>query len=46
MIDEGQIVLFRFPYADKSILEGTIGQISTDRLTRIKNRLSDWLIGK
>lgn len=36
----------RLAVVNKAILEGTIGEISTDRLTRIKNRLSDWLIGK
>lgn len=30
----------------KTILIGAIGEVSTDRLTRIKNRLSEWLIGK
>jgi len=36
----------RLAVVHKAILEGTIGEISTDRLTRIKNRLSDWLISK
>ena len=36
----------RLAVVDKSILVGAIGEISTDRLTRIKNRLSNWLIGK
>ena len=36
----------RLAVVHKSILEGTIGEISNDRLIRIKNRLSDWLIGK
>jgi mRNA interferase MazF len=36
----------RLAVVNKAILIGTIGEISTDRLTRIKNRLSDWLIGK
>ena len=36
----------RLAVVHKAILEGTIGEISTDRLSRIKNRLSDWLIGK
>jgi mRNA interferase MazF len=36
----------RLAVVHKKILEGTIGEISADRLTRIKNRLTDWLIGK
>lgn len=36
----------RLAVVDKTILVGTIGEISADRLTRIKNRLSNWLIGK
>lgn len=36
----------RLAVVHKTILEGTIGEISTDRLTRIEIRLSDWLIGK
>lgn len=36
----------RLAVVHKSILEGRIGEISTDRLIRIKNRLSEWLIGK
>jgi mRNA interferase MazF len=36
----------RLAVVNKTILVGAIGEISTDRLTRIKNRLSDWLIGK
>jgi len=33
----------RLAVVHKSILAGAIGEIGTDRLTRIKNRLSDWL---
>lgn len=40
------IRICRLAVVHKTILEGTIGEISTDRLTRIKNRLSDLLIGK
>jgi mRNA interferase MazF len=36
----------RLAVVNKAILVGTIGEISVDRLTRIKYRLSDWLIGK
>jgi len=36
----------RLASVHKTILEGTIGKIGPDRLTRIKNRLSDWLVGK
>jgi mRNA interferase MazF len=36
----------RLAVVHKSILEGSIGEISTDRLIRIKARLSEWLIGK
>jgi mRNA interferase MazF len=36
----------RLAVVQKTILVGAIGEISNDRLTRIKNRLSDWLIGK
>ena len=36
----------RLAVVNKTILEGAIGEISSDRLNRIKNRLSDWLIGK
>lgn len=40
------IRICRLAVVHKTILEGAIGEISPDRLTRIKNRLSDWLIGK
>ena len=40
------IRISRLAVVDKNILIGTIGEISTERLTRIKNRLSDWLIGR
>jgi mRNA interferase MazF len=33
----------RLAVVDKSILLGSIGQISTDRLSRIKTSLSDWI---
>ncbi|HEC03018.1 MAG TPA: type II toxin-antitoxin system PemK/MazF family toxin [Phycisphaerales bacterium] len=33
----------RLAVVDKSILFGSIGQISTDRLSRIKTSLSDWI---
>ena len=36
----------RLAVVHETILVGNIGEISTDRLTRIKNRLSNWLIGK
>ncbi|MBW2139253.1 MAG: type II toxin-antitoxin system PemK/MazF family toxin [Deltaproteobacteria bacterium] len=36
----------RLAVVNKTILEGAIGEISSERLNRIKNRLSDWLIGK
>ncbi len=36
----------RLAVVHKTILVGAIGEISIDRLTRIKNRLSDWLIDK
>jgi mRNA interferase MazF len=36
----------RLAVVHKTILVGAIGEISADRLARIKNRLSDWLIGK
>jgi len=36
----------RLAVVNKSILVGKIGEISADRLSRIKNRLSEWLIGK
>jgi mRNA interferase MazF len=36
----------RLVVVHKTILVGAIGEISTDRLTRIKNKLSDWLVGK
>ncbi len=36
----------RLAVVHKTILVGNIGEISSDRLTRIKNRLSNWLIGK
>jgi mRNA interferase MazF len=36
----------RLAVVNKSILVGSIGEINADRLTRIKNRLSSWLIGK
>jgi mRNA interferase MazF len=36
----------RLAVVHKTILVGAIGKISADRLIRIKNRLSDWLIGK
>jgi len=31
---------------EKAILLGAIGEISSVRLNRIKNRLSDWMVGK
>ena len=40
------IRISRLAVVNKTILIGTIGEISTERLTRIKNRLSDWLIGR
>ncbi|MEE9118915.1 MAG: type II toxin-antitoxin system PemK/MazF family toxin [Calditrichia bacterium] len=40
------IRICRLAVVYKTILVGNIGEISTDRLTRIKNRLSNWLIGK
>ena len=36
----------RLAVVNTTILEGVIGEISSDRLNGIKNRLSDWLIGK
>ena len=39
------IRIARLAVVHKTILEGAIGEIGTERLTRIKNRLSDWLIG-
>ena len=42
MIHERQIVLFRFPQTDQI---GASGEIETQRLTRIKTRLADWLKG-
>ena len=40
------IRISRLAVVHKTIMVGAIGEISTDRLIRIKNRLSDWLIGK
>ena len=40
------IRISRLAVVHKTILVGNIGEISTDRLTRIKNRLSNWLIAK
>ena len=39
------IRISRVAIVDSSILLGTIGQIDTQRLARIKQRLSDWLKG-
>jgi len=39
------IRICRLAVVHKAVLEGTIGEIGTDRLARIKNRLADWLKG-
>jgi mRNA interferase MazF len=36
----------RLAVVNKSILLGSIGEISADRLSRIKNKISNWIIGK
>ncbi|HUU42019.1 MAG TPA: type II toxin-antitoxin system PemK/MazF family toxin [Desulfatiglandales bacterium] len=40
------IRIARLAVVEKYILLGAIGEISATRLNRIKNRISDWLIGK
>jgi len=40
------IRIARLAVVEKNILLGAIGEISTDRLIRIKDKLSDWLIGR
>ena len=40
------IRISRLAVVHKTILVANIGEISSNRLTRIKNRLSHWLIGK
>ena len=40
------IRIARLAVVEKTILLGAIGEISPARLNRIKNRLSDWLIGR
>ena len=40
------IRIARLAVVEKNILLGAIGQISSTRLDRIKNRLSDWLVGR
>jgi len=40
------IRIARLAVVEKTILLGAIGEISAVRLKRIKNRLSDWLIGR
>jgi len=39
------IRISRLAVVDRNVLLGTIGNIDTERLTLIKNRLSDWLKG-
>ena len=58
MVEEGQIVLAsglkqssfiritRLAVVHKTSLLGTIGDVSTERLERIRGKLSDWLLGK
>ncbi len=40
------IRIARLAVVETNILLGAIGEISTDRLRRIKDKLSDWLIGR
>lgn len=40
---ESLLRIFRLAVVDESILIGAIGEISKDRLLRIKLKLSDWL---
>jgi mRNA interferase MazF len=40
------IRIARLAVVHETILVGTIGEIGADRLTRIKNRLADWLLDK
>jgi hypothetical protein len=57
MKQAGQVVVFRFPQTDLeegklrptlllAILLGAIGQISDERLVRLKQQFSDWISGK
>jgi len=36
----------RLAVVNKSILVGSIGEINGDRLSRIRNKISNWIIGK
>jgi len=36
----------RLAVVEKTILLGAIGEISPDRLDRIKKKLSDWIVGR
>ena len=36
----------RLAVVNKSILVGSIGEINADRLSRIRNKISNWIIGK
>ena len=40
------IRIARLAVVEETILVGAIGEISPARLNRIKNRLSNWLVGK
>lgn len=40
------IRIARLAVVEKTILLGAIGEISSTRLNRIKNTLSDWLLGR
>lgn len=39
------IRISRLAVVDRKILLGVVGEIDTQRLTRIKNRLSNWIKG-
>ena len=40
------IRIARLAVIEKNILLGAIGEVSDARLTRIKNKLADWVIGR
>jgi mRNA interferase MazF len=42
----GQVVVFRLAVVSGEILLGAIGEISSQRLNRVKKHLSDWLSEK
>ena len=40
----GVIRIGRLAVVDGNVLKGTVGEISSERLKRIKRKLADWII--